>query len=207
MEDKRNPETLHLDGGSSSPEGPASATEDSTCTVEGTGGELVVAQARAAGVEYVFANPGSFESGLYDALTDVPSMRVILGLHEGIVLSMADGYHKVSGKPGFVNVHAIAGTAQMAGQLYNSCRDGSALVITAALSDNEVWSDEVLLAPRPGFDQKDINRQFTKISWESRDAASIPIMLRRAFKVATTPPGGPVYLAAASYALEEKNTR
>jgi len=175
--------------------------------LSGTGGELLVAQARAAGVEYMFTNPGSFEVGLFDAIVDDEKIRMVEALHEGIVLSMADGYHKVSGKPGFVNVHAIAGTAQMAGQLYNSCRDGSALVITAALSDNEVWSDEVLLAPRPGFDQKDINRQFTKISWESRDAASIPIMLRRAFKVATTPPGGPVYLAAASYALEEKNTR
>ena len=175
--------------------------------LSGTGGELLVAQARAAGVEYLFTNPGSFEVGLFDAIADDKEIRMVEGLHEGIVLSMADGYHKVSGKPGFVNVHAIAGTAQMAGQLYNSCRDGSALVITAALSDNEVWSDEVLLAPRPGFDQKDINRQFTKISWECRDAATIPIMLRRAFKVATTPPGGPVYLAAASYALEEKNAK
>ena len=175
--------------------------------VSGTGGELLVAQARAAGVDYLFTNPGSFEVGLFDAVVDDKQIHLIEGLHEGVVLSMADGYHKVSGKPGFVNVHAIAGTAQMAGQLYNSCRDGSALVITAGLNDNEVWSDEVLLGPRPGFDQKDINRQFTKISWETREAASIPIMLRRAFKVATTPPGGPVYLATANYALEEKNAK
>jgi hypothetical protein len=34
-----------------------------------------------------------------------------MGLHEGIVVSMADGYHRVSGKPGFVNVHVIAQAA------------------------------------------------------------------------------------------------
>jgi benzoylformate decarboxylase len=173
--------------------------------LKGTGGELLVAQARAAGVEYLFTNPGSFEVGLFDAVVDDKQIHLIEGLHEGVVLSMADGYHKVSGKPGFVNVHAIAGTAQIAGQLYNSCRDGSALVITAGLNDNELWSDEVLLGARPGFDQKEINRQFTKISWESREAANLPLMLRRAFKVATTPPGGPVYLATAHYALEQKN--
>jgi benzoylformate decarboxylase len=176
-------------------------------TLEGTGGELVVAQARAAGVEYLFTNPGSYEVAFFDAWIDKPDLRLIMGLHEGIVVSMADGYHRVSGKPGFVNVHVIAGTAQMAGQLYNASRDGSALVITAGLNDNELWSDETLLAPRPGFDQKEVVRQFTKISWEARNAASLPLMLRRAFKVAATEPGGPVYLAMAHHALETRAAR
>jgi benzoylformate decarboxylase len=170
----------------------------------GTGGELLVAQARAAGVEYLFTNPGSFEVGLFDAVVDDQQIHLIEGLHEGIVISAADGYHKVSGKPALVNVHVIAGTAQMAGQLYNAARDGSALVVTAGLIDNEVWNDDSVLAPRPGFDQKEVNRQFTKISWEARQAASVPMMLRRAFKIATTSPGGPTYLAVARAALESK---
>lgn len=173
----------------------------------GTGGELVVAQAKAAGAEYLFTNPGSFEVGFFDAVIDNPGIQLIMGLHEGIVISMADGYHKVSGKPGFVNVHVIAGTAQMAGQLYNASRDGSALVITAGLNDNEKWSDESILAPRPGFDQKEITRQFTKISWEARTPESLPLMLRRAFKTAATEPGGPVYMAMAHYALEAKGIK
>lgn len=171
---------------------------------EGTGGALVVEQARAAGAEYLFTNPGYLEVGFFDALADSSGIEVILGLHEGVVTSMADGYAKVSRKPGFVNVHAIAGPAQMGGQLYNASRDGTPLVITAGLIDNEAWSDEFALAPRPGFDAKDVNRQFTKIAWEAREAASLPLMLRRAFKVATTEPGGPVFLAMAHYALESK---
>lgn len=173
-------------------------------SVKGTGGDLVVRQAKEAGVEYLFTNPGSFEVGLFDAFVDTPGMQLITGLHEGIVVSMADGYTRVSGKPGFVNVHVIAGTAQMAGQLYNASRDGSPLVITAGLNDNEMWSDDAGLGARPGFSQKDINRQFTKISWECRNPAALPLMLRRGFKVAATEPGGPVYLAMASYALEAK---
>jgi len=176
-------------------------------TVEGTGGELVVAQAKAAGVEYLFTNPGSFEVGFFDAFTDTPGMQLIMGLHEGIVISMADGYHRVSGRPAFVNVHVIAGTAQAAGQLYNAARDGSALVVTAGMNDNELWSDDAGLAPRPGFDQKEVNRQFTKISWESRNAENLALMVRRAFKVATTEPGGPVYLAMAHHALETKGVK
>lgn len=174
---------------------------------QGTGGELVVAQAKAAGAEYLFTNPGSFEVGFFDAFVDTPGMQLIMGLHEGIVISMADGYHRVSGKPAFVNVHVIAGTAQAAGQLYNAARDGSALVVTAGMNDNQLWSDEIALGPRPGFDQKDVNRQFTKISWEAREPKSLPLMLRRAFKVAATEPGGPVYLAMAHHALEAEGLK
>ncbi len=101
-------------------------------------------------------------------------------------------------------MHVVAGTAQIAGQLYNASRDGSAIVMTAGLNDNAVWSDEAGLAPRPGFSQKKINRQFTKISWEARKPESLALMTRRAFKVACTEPGGPVYLAMAGYALEAK---
>ena len=170
----------------------------------GTGGELVVAQARAAGAEYLFTNPGSVEVGLFDALVDASGLQVIVGLHEGIVISMADGYHRVTGQPAFVNLHVMPGTAQAAGQLYNASRDGSALVITAGLNDNQLWNDDVILAARPGFDQRDVVRPLTKISWEARTAESLPLLLRRAFKVASTEPGGPVYLAMAHYALEKK---
>jgi benzoylformate decarboxylase len=175
-------------------------------TVTGTGGELLVAQMKAAGVRYLFTNPGSYEVGFFDAFLGEPGMTLIMGLHEGLVIAMADGYHKVSREPGFVNVHVIAGTAQAAGQLYNASRDGSALVVTAALLENETRSDERLLAPRPGFNQKDITRQFTKIAWESHQGDSVAMMLRRAFKVATTEPGGPVYLAIPNTVLEGKAT-
>jgi benzoylformate decarboxylase len=172
---------------------------------KGTGGEVLVAQMKAAGVRYVFTNPGSFEVGFFDALLDDKDVVPIMALHEGIVIALADGYHKVSGKPAFVNVHVIAGTAQAAGQLYNASRDGSSLVVTAGLLDNEVYNDDGVLSPRPGFNQKDVNRQFTKMSWESRDPRGVAMMLRRAFKVATTAPGGPVYLALPHTVLEARD--
>ena len=173
--------------------------------VTGTGGKLLVEQMRDANVRYLFTNPGSFEVGLFDAFLGNDKMQLIVGLHEGLVIAMADGYHKVSGKPGLVNVHVIAGTAQAAGQMYNASRDRSSLVVTAGMIDNETFSDNVLLGARPGFDQKDINRQFTKISWQSSDASSVAMMLRRAFKVATTAPPGPVYLAIPHTVMEAED--
>ena len=190
---------------SESAEASPEATTGGGSPVVGTGGDLIAAQVKAAGAEYFFSNPGSLEVGLFDAFTDLPGIQHIMGLHEGIVISMADGYNKTSGKPAFVNVHAIVGSAQAAGQMYNASRDGSAIVVTAGLSDPEVWTDDVSLGARPGFNQKEVNRQFTKISWEARHAESLALMVRRAFKVAATEPGGPVYLALAPSALTAKN--
>ena len=171
--------------------------------VSGTGGDLLVEQVKAAGTRYVFTNPGSLEVGFFDALTDRPELQVIVGLHEGLVVSMADGYHKATLQPAFVNVHAAVGTAQMAGQLYNAHHDGSALVVTAGLNDGTIYSDDMALAPARGFAQADINRQFTKISWEVRNGASTALAMRRAYKVAATAPGGPVYVAVSRNALQE----
>jgi benzoylformate decarboxylase len=129
-----------------------------------------------------------------------------MGLHEGIVIPMADGYHKTSGKPAFVNIHTVAGTAQAAGQLFNAHRQGSAMVVTAGLRDTTTYSDDVGLAPAPGFSQIETTRQFTKISWEVRNPASTAVAIRRAYKVASTAPGGPVYVAFNRDALEGKAT-
>ena len=138
----------------------------------GTGGELLVEQVKAAGSRYIFTNPGSLEVAFFDALVDRPELELVVGLHEGIVVAMADAYHKVSRQPAFVNVHAAVGTAQMAGQLYNAHFDGSGLVVTAGMNDNTIGSDDMVLAPRPGFSQSEINRQFTKIAWDVRTGAS-----------------------------------
>ena len=168
---------------------------DAIRNVTATGGELWVDQLQASGVEYVFANPGSAETGLYDAMTDRPGIQLIMGLHEGIVISMADAYHRVTGKPAFVNVHAMPGTAQMGGQLYNAQKARSAVVVTAGFSDNTVFSDSPGLGPAPGYAQADVTKPVTKLAWDVRRPESIPLALRRAFKVASAPPGGPVYLA------------
>jgi thiamine pyrophosphate-dependent acetolactate synthase large subunit-like protein len=177
-----------------------------TSTFTGTGGELLVEQVRAAGSKYIFSNPGSLEVGLFDALIDRPELKLVVGLHEGIVIGMADAYHKVSRQPTFVNVHAAVGTAQMAGQMYNAHFDSSGLIVTAGMSDNTIGTDDAVLAPRPGFTQAEINRQFTKISWEVRTAASTALAIRRAYKLAATAPGGPVYVAFSTRALSEPAT-
>jgi benzoylformate decarboxylase len=179
-------------------------TASGSYRINGTAGDLLTEQIKAAGTKYIFTNPGSVEVAFFDALTDRPELFIIMGLHEGVVLSMADGYHKVSRKPAVVNVHAVAGTGQIGGQMFNVHRDGSSIVVTAGMPDTTVFSDDMHLSARPGFTQKAINQQFTKLSWEVRNAASTAVATRRAYKLAATAPGGPVYVGYSRNALAEK---
>ncbi|MGQ4808677.1 Benzoylformate decarboxylase [Candidatus Entotheonellaceae bacterium PAL068K] len=170
--------------------------------VVGTGGELLVHQLLAQGVEYVFTNTGSAEAGFFNALLTVPGVQPILLLAESIVLSAADGYAKASGKPAFVNVHLCAGTRQGSGQLQNAYFDGTPMVVTAAMRDAGSFGDHNTLGSSGGFSQMGAVEDITKRRWEVGDARGIPTVTRRAFKDAMTMPTGPVYVAYTSTALE-----
>lgn len=174
-------------------------------TVTGTGGELLMHQLVAQGVEHAFTNTGSAEAGFFDAFLTVPGVQPILLLAESIVLSAADGYAKAANKPAFVNVHLAAGTRQGSGQLQNAYFDGTPMVVTAALRDNGSFGDHNTLGASAGFAQMNVVQDVTKKRWEVTDPRGIPMATRRAFKEAMTMPTGPVYLAFSSPALDAKN--
>jgi benzoylformate decarboxylase len=170
--------------------------------VVGTGGELLVHQLLAQGVEYAFTNTGSAEAGFFDALLTVPGVQPILLLAESLVLSAADGYGKAARQPAFVNVHLAAGTRQGSGQLQNAYFDGTPMVVTAAMRDAGSFGDHNTLGASAGFSQMGTVEDITKRRWEVWDAQGIPTVTRRAFKEAMTLPTGPVYVAYTSQALE-----
>lgn len=174
--------------------------------VTGTGGELLMHQLVAQGVEYAFTNTGSAEAGFFDAFLTVPGVQPILLLNESLVLSAADGYARASrGKAAFVNVHLAAGTRQGSGQLYNAYFDGTPMVVTAAMRDNGSFGDHNTLGVSSGFAQMSTVQDVTKKRWEVREAAGIPMATRRAFSEALTMPTGPTYVAYSGESLDAKN--
>src|SRR5215831_11453290 len=71
------------------------AVDASATSVTGTGGDLLVAQVKAAGARFVFTNPGSIEVGFFDALTDHDDLKVVLGLRERPQYR----WHRADGRP------------------------------------------------------------------------------------------------------------
>ncbi|MFJ2304132.1 benzoylformate decarboxylase [Streptomyces sp. NPDC087787] len=81
------------------------------------------------GLTTVFGNPGSNELPFLAGLPD--SFRYVLGLHEGAVVGMADGYAQATGRPVLVNLHAASGSGNAMGALTNSVASRTPLVMVA----------------------------------------------------------------------------
>jgi len=145
---------------------------------------------RSAGVRYLFGNPGTTELPFLDALPD-SRLEYVLGLQEATAASAADGYAQASGRVGVVNVHVAPGLANSLSILHNAARAKSPLVVTAGQQDTRFLMHEPILAG----DLARMAEPFTKWSHEIRRAEDAPVALRRALKVALTPPTGPVFLS------------
>ncbi len=176
-------------------------------TITGTGGMLLLQTLKDAGVEYLFTNPGSAETGIFAALAEDGEQRLVVGKHEGLVAAMADGYHRMSGQVGVIIAHVMGGSFQLAGQLFNAQVAGSSLVVVAGDWTSEL-QDYRGLAPFPGLSQAEAMRPLTK---EARCAyqvdanpAAITVATARAFREATTPPTGPVYLSISAEMLNRE---
>ena len=154
-------------------------------TITGTGGMLLLQTLRDAGVEYLFTNPGSAETGIFAALAESEEHRLVVGKHEGLVAAMADGYHRISGKVGVVIAHVMGGSYQLAGQLFNAQHAGSSLLVIAG-----DWASELQdyrgLAPHPGLSQAESMRPLTKDARAAypvvADPAAIPVATARALR-------------------------
>ena len=81
-----------------------------------------------AGVEVCFANPGTSEMHFVAALDDVPAMRGVLCLFEGVVTGAADGYGRVAGRPAATLLHLGPGLGNGLANLHNARRARTPIV-------------------------------------------------------------------------------
>src|SRR5437588_50585 len=151
-------------------------------------------------VRYVFGNPGTTELPLMDLFAARSEIDYILALHEDSALGVAAGYAEASRRAAVVNLHTNPGLAHALGNLYNAQRAGTPLVVTAGQQDTHATLDEPLLCA----DMVGMARPFTKWAYEVHHAAEIPAAMARAFKVAETPPTGPVFLSLPVNVMEER---
>lgn len=92
------------------------------------GAESLVRTLVASKVEVCFTNPGTSEMHFVAALDKVEGMRAILGLFEGAVTGMADGYGRMAEKPACTLLHLGPGLANGLANLHNARRAQTPLV-------------------------------------------------------------------------------
>ena len=145
---------------------------------------------RAAGVGYLFGNPGTTELPFLDAL-DGSGLTYVVALQEATAAAAADGYAQASGRLGVVNLHVAPGLANALSIVHNASRAKTPLLVTAGQQDTRLLLDAPILAG----DMVKMTDGLTKWSYELRNAAEAPSALRRAIHLALSPPTGPVFLS------------
>ncbi|HTE85193.1 MAG TPA: thiamine pyrophosphate-binding protein, partial [Dehalococcoidia bacterium] len=156
-----------------------------------SGKQALIEQLLADGARYVFGNPGTTEQGFMDALQDYPQLEFILALHEGVAVGVADAYARATRKPAFVELHIAPGLGNAMGMLYDAARGHSPLVVYAGQSDTHSLDQEPLLSG----DLVRMAEPLCKWAVEAKHAHDVPMLLRRAMKVAAGPPPGPVFMS------------
>lgn len=179
------------------------AGEGKISVVEGTAGEVFVEQLKQCGVRFVFFNPSTGDYPIFDALLNRPDMQVILALQEGVLTAMADGYAKASGKIPFVTC-ARPGFPNTLVHMFNAYKDRTPMIVTIdqpGQSSLGRWGFQVV------DDLAKVAEPFTRWRWETRTAATLAEDVRRAFKFASTPPTGPVFLMIPSDILGTESVK
>ena len=158
---------------------------------ENYGRDTFLSLLKDEGVTHIFGNPGTTELAIMHALNDHPDLTYVLGLQEAVVVAMADGYARASGKLAACNAHVAPGLGNAMGSLYTAHMSGSPLIITAGQQEQGHGLTEPLLyGPLV-----EMARPVVKWAFEISRVEDLPRVIRRAAKIATTAPTGPVFLS------------
>jgi acetolactate synthase I/II/III large subunit len=104
------------------------------------GSEVLIDTAVKQGVEICFANPGTTEMPLVEALDKVPGMKPVLGLFEGVCAGAADGYGRMAEKPAMVLLHLGPGLADAISNLHNVRRAHTP--VFTVVGEHSTWHRE-----------------------------------------------------------------
>jgi thiamine pyrophosphate-dependent acetolactate synthase large subunit-like protein len=184
----------------------AAAARADVYSTDKPGSDFMVDVLKSLGFEYVAANPGSTFRGIHESFINYgnnKSPELLTCCHEESAVAMAHGYAKIEGKPMMVMAHGTVGLQHASMAIYNAYADrvpiyvllGNIADVAYRRSDVE-WTHAVQ-------DAAAMVRDYTK--WD--DA---PVTLGhfsesavRAYKVAMTPPHGPVVVVADAVMQEE----
>lgn len=156
-----------------------------------TGSDLLVQALEKAGVEVVFGYPGGAVLPIYDALhRNNTSFKHVLSRHEQGSIHAAEGYARVSGKPGVVIATSGPGATNLITGITDAMMDSIPLVVfTGQVAEQVIGTDAFQEADMIG-----ITTPVTKYNYQVNNIAELPRIVNEAFHIATTGRPGPVVI-------------
>lgn len=156
-----------------------------------TGRSAFLSLLKEEGITHLFGNPGTTELPIMHALDDHPELTYVMGMQESLVVYMADGFSRASGRLSACNVHVAPGLGNAMGALYSAKFTGTPIILTAGQQEQGHGLTEPLLYEP----LVPIAQPLVKWAVEVNRLEDLPRIVHRAAKVATTPPTGPVFIS------------
>lgn len=158
-------------------------------TASMSGAEMLIEALQNENVEVLFGHPGGPVLSIYDALSET-SIKQVLAKHEQGAIHAAEGYAKVTGKPGIVISTSGPGATNLVTGIADAMMDSLPLVIfTGQVSRNVIGTD--------AFQESDvigITMPITKHNYQVQNVEELPKVIKEAFHIATTGRPGPVLI-------------
>lgn len=152
-----------------------------------TGADVLIQSILREGTDVIFGYPGGAVLPIYDALYR-QKVRHVLTRHEQGAIHAAEGYARVSGRPGVVIATSGPGATNLVTGLMDACIDSLPLVVfTGQVATHVIGTDAFQEADVIG-----ITVPVTKYNFQVENAADLPRKVREAFYIATTGRPGPV---------------
>jgi acetolactate synthase I/II/III large subunit len=161
----------------------------------GHGGALLAGLLAEHGVRHVFGVPGGQTLALYDAILDrAPALTHVLVRDERTAAYAADGYARITGRVGVCDATVGPGAAKLPSGLGEAL--GASVPVIALVSDlpTRLAAHRYRSAASQALDQAALLVPVTKWLAAVPDAASMPGLVRQAFREATSGRPGPVAL-------------
>ena len=156
-----------------------------------TGRSAFLALLKDEGITHLFGNPGTTELPIMHALKDHPDLTYVMAMQESLVVATADGYSRASGRLVACNVHVAPGLGNAMGSLFNAKFTGTPMILTAGQQEQgHGLMEPVLYGPLVQMAEP-----LVKWAVEVTRLEDLPRIVRRAAKIATTPPTGPVFIS------------
>ncbi len=167
---------------------------------EGTahGGMLAAAAARANGADTMFTLSGGHVFPLYDAAVHLdPPMRLLDVRHEQTAVFAAEATARLTRRPGLAVLTAGPGVTNGVSAITTAQFNGSPVVILGGRAPDARWGSGSLQE----FDHPELLRPITKAAWTEHETAKVGAGVDEAFRLATAPHRGPVFVDVAMEAL------
>ncbi|MED3962235.1 acetolactate synthase large subunit [Niallia taxi] len=154
-----------------------------------TGADLLLQALEQENVEYIFGYPGGAVLPIYDKIYDSKIFHV-LPRHEQGGIHAAEGYARISGKPGVVIATSGPGATNIVTGLADAMMDSLPLVVfTGQVATGVIGTDAFQEADILG-----ITTPITKYNCQIRSLEDIPRIVKEAFFIATSGRPGPVLI-------------